>query len=300
MIQCRLSQLRRHRAPIGDVDRVRERVLPCGHGRLFGDVLGPNRDQDTPCQRRRHQSLVDNVPKARRCIQGEARMGLKDKRCVPCEGGTPPLDDVTTRKLLGQVSGWAMAVRSGTAAPAQALRFRRLPGRDGVRRQGGRGGGGGGAPSRLLRPLQPRRRHAVDSRRRAACPKTTSYSPPRSTVSWRDAGRSRDHRRDRSTRDGAGRVVRARRHSRVGAGARHRPRRRSLPSAKLHAWDATRGSPPAAAFEGVDVVVNLMGENRSSTIAGAKRARSSCVTAASSARARSSTPFAICPSARGC
>jgi len=33
-----------------------------------------------------------------------------------------------------------------------------------------------------------------------------------------------------------------------------------LPSAKLHAWDATRGSPPAAAFEGVDVVVNLMGE----------------------------------------
>ena len=36
-------------------------------------------------------------------------MSLKDKRCVPCEGGTPPLDDVTTRKLLGQVTGWAMA-----------------------------------------------------------------------------------------------------------------------------------------------------------------------------------------------
>ena len=33
-----------------------------------------------------------------------------------------------------------------------------------------------------------------------------------------------------------------------------------LPSAKLHAWDATRGSPPVAAFDGVDVVVNLMGE----------------------------------------
>src|SRR3954452_24443469 len=33
-----------------------------------------------------------------------------------------------------------------------------------------------------------------------------------------------------------------------------------LPSAKLHAWDATRGSPPADAFAGVDVVVNLMGE----------------------------------------
>jgi uncharacterized protein (TIGR01777 family) len=33
-----------------------------------------------------------------------------------------------------------------------------------------------------------------------------------------------------------------------------------LPSAKLHAWDATRGSPPAEAFNGVDVVVNFMGE----------------------------------------
>lgn len=33
-----------------------------------------------------------------------------------------------------------------------------------------------------------------------------------------------------------------------------------LPSAKLHAWDATRGSPPANAFDGVDVVVNLIGE----------------------------------------
>jgi len=33
-----------------------------------------------------------------------------------------------------------------------------------------------------------------------------------------------------------------------------------LPSAKLHAWDATRGSPPADAFAGVDIVVNLMGE----------------------------------------
>ena len=40
-------------------------------------------------------------------------MSLKDKRCVPCEGGTPPLDDVTTRKLLGQVSGWAMASEVG-------------------------------------------------------------------------------------------------------------------------------------------------------------------------------------------
>lgn len=33
-----------------------------------------------------------------------------------------------------------------------------------------------------------------------------------------------------------------------------------LPSATLHAWDATHGSPPEAAFEGVDAVVNLAGE----------------------------------------
>jgi uncharacterized protein len=33
-----------------------------------------------------------------------------------------------------------------------------------------------------------------------------------------------------------------------------------LPGATLHAWDGATG-PPAAAFEGVDVVVNLMGEN---------------------------------------
>ena len=33
-----------------------------------------------------------------------------------------------------------------------------------------------------------------------------------------------------------------------------------LPAAKLHAWDATRGSPRAQAFDGADVVVNLIGE----------------------------------------
>jgi uncharacterized protein (TIGR01777 family) len=33
-----------------------------------------------------------------------------------------------------------------------------------------------------------------------------------------------------------------------------------LPGAALHAWDATTGPPPEAAFEGVDVVVNLIGE----------------------------------------
>jgi uncharacterized protein (TIGR01777 family) len=34
-----------------------------------------------------------------------------------------------------------------------------------------------------------------------------------------------------------------------------------LPAATLAAWDATRGSPPESAFEGIDVVVNLAGES---------------------------------------
>jgi uncharacterized protein (TIGR01777 family) len=40
--------------------------------------------------------------------------------------------------------------------------------------------------------------------------------------------------------------------------ARAKPR---LPGAQLHAWDGTKGPPPAAAFEGVDAVVNLVGES---------------------------------------
>jgi uncharacterized protein (TIGR01777 family) len=34
-----------------------------------------------------------------------------------------------------------------------------------------------------------------------------------------------------------------------------------LPGATLHAWDATKGPPPDAAFDGVDAVVNLVGES---------------------------------------
>ena len=34
-------------------------------------------------------------------------MELKEKHCVPCEGGTPPLDDAAVGRLLGQVRGWS-------------------------------------------------------------------------------------------------------------------------------------------------------------------------------------------------
>lgn len=33
-------------------------------------------------------------------------MELKTKRCIPCEGGVPKLDDQQTREMLGQVAGW--------------------------------------------------------------------------------------------------------------------------------------------------------------------------------------------------
>jgi 4a-hydroxytetrahydrobiopterin dehydratase len=38
---------------------------------------------------------------------------LKDRRCVPCEAGTPPLDDATTRLLLGEVPSWGLKVEAG-------------------------------------------------------------------------------------------------------------------------------------------------------------------------------------------
>jgi len=46
-----------------------------------------------------------------------------------------------------------------------------------------------------------------------------------------------------------------------------------LPGATLFAWDATKGSPPEAAFEGVDVVVNLIGESVAGRWTEARRKR---------------------------
>jgi 4a-hydroxytetrahydrobiopterin dehydratase len=48
---------------------------------------------------------------------------LKDKRCVPCEGGTPPLDDATTRLLLGEVPGWTVAPEAGQSRLHRRFEF---------------------------------------------------------------------------------------------------------------------------------------------------------------------------------
>ena len=68
-----------------------------------------------------------------------------------------------------------------------------------------------------------------------------------------------------------------------------RARRRGCPGATLLAWDGAKGRRPPGAFEGVDVVVNLVGEpiGGAALVGGAQEAR--CATAASSRRARSST-----------
>jgi len=50
-------------------------------------------------------------------------MSLKDRRCVPCEGGTPPLNEATTGKLLGQVSGWTVAPEAGQPRLRKGFQF---------------------------------------------------------------------------------------------------------------------------------------------------------------------------------
>jgi 4a-hydroxytetrahydrobiopterin dehydratase len=49
-------------------------------------------------------------------------MRLNEKRCVPCEGGTPPLDAETTARLLQEVKGWRLEAEAGQP-PRIAKRF---------------------------------------------------------------------------------------------------------------------------------------------------------------------------------
>ncbi|HVU49155.1 MAG TPA: 4a-hydroxytetrahydrobiopterin dehydratase [Polyangia bacterium] len=49
---------------------------------------------------------------------------LKDRHCVPCEGGTPPLDDATTRLLMGEVVGWRRLDEASGARLTKRLEFR--------------------------------------------------------------------------------------------------------------------------------------------------------------------------------
>jgi 4a-hydroxytetrahydrobiopterin dehydratase len=39
-------------------------------------------------------------------------MDLKDKKCVPCEGGTPPFTEKQAKKYFFQVKGWELEGKS--------------------------------------------------------------------------------------------------------------------------------------------------------------------------------------------
>jgi 4a-hydroxytetrahydrobiopterin dehydratase len=43
----------------------------------------------------------------KKLTEGSKRQ-LRDKHCVPCEGGVPALDEATSRLLLDEVSGWTL------------------------------------------------------------------------------------------------------------------------------------------------------------------------------------------------
>jgi 4a-hydroxytetrahydrobiopterin dehydratase len=43
-------------------------------------------------------------------------MELKNRRCVPCEGGTPSLDDATVKMMLGEVKDWRRGSEPGQPA----------------------------------------------------------------------------------------------------------------------------------------------------------------------------------------
>lgn len=36
-------------------------------------------------------------------------MGLAEKKCLPCEGGTPPLETSKAQQLLKELDGWSFA-----------------------------------------------------------------------------------------------------------------------------------------------------------------------------------------------
>lgn len=46
---------------------------------------------------------------------------LRDRRCVPCEGGDPQLDDPTAKLLLAELSGWAISQAGEKDKPHKQL-----------------------------------------------------------------------------------------------------------------------------------------------------------------------------------
>ncbi|MBI2140968.1 4a-hydroxytetrahydrobiopterin dehydratase [Candidatus Woesearchaeota archaeon] len=51
-------------------------------------------------------------------------MSLAQKKCVPCEGGTPPLGHEETEKLLRQINLWHRVGINGAYAIERTFRFK--------------------------------------------------------------------------------------------------------------------------------------------------------------------------------
>jgi 4a-hydroxytetrahydrobiopterin dehydratase len=49
---------------------------------------------------------------------------LKDRRCVPCEGGTPALDEATVARMLAEVPGWELRREDDQPRLGRRFRFR--------------------------------------------------------------------------------------------------------------------------------------------------------------------------------
>jgi 4a-hydroxytetrahydrobiopterin dehydratase len=49
---------------------------------------------------------------------------LADKHCVPCEGGTPPLDGPTVSLLMGEVPAWSRRDDAPAARITRSFKFK--------------------------------------------------------------------------------------------------------------------------------------------------------------------------------
>src|SRR3989344_5626108 len=51
-------------------------------------------------------------------------MELSEKKCVPCEGGTPPMTPDEAMKLQQQVKGWRLVTVNGVHAIEKKFKFK--------------------------------------------------------------------------------------------------------------------------------------------------------------------------------
>ena len=192
---------------------------------------------------------------------------MNENACVPCEGGTPPLDERATKLLLDEVSGWSSRGPTESRPGSRAKIAKRFEFADFLAAM---------AFVDKMAALAEEEGHHPDFCVHYSRVDVTLWTHAVGGLSENDfilaakidgivslmSARGRcHHRRDRADRNGAGGVLRARRHARLGAGAGHRAGGRAA-ARRRRCTPGTRRADrrPRPAFEGVDVVVNLIGE----------------------------------------